>query len=43
MIRASLGLYNNINEANIFLNEIDYIANNRVGRRHRKQTGRIRF
>ena len=43
MIRASLGLYNNINEANIFLNEIDYIANNRVGRRYRKQTGRIRF
>ncbi|MBU5336292.1 aminotransferase class V-fold PLP-dependent enzyme [Intestinibacter bartlettii] len=43
MIRASLGLYNTIDEANIFLNEVEFIANNRNTRRHRKHTGRIRF
>ena len=43
MIRASLGLYNTIDEANIFLNEIEYIASNRSSRRYRKHSGRIRF
>ncbi len=42
MIRASLGLYNTIDEANIFLNELEYISNNRA-RKSRKHTGRIRF
>ena len=43
MIRASLGLYNTKDEADIFLNELDQISNSRNSRRVRKHIGRIRF
>ncbi len=45
MIRASLGLYNTIQEADIFLNHLDYIANKvkRPNRRYRTPRGKIKF
>lgn len=43
MIRLSLGLYNTMDEANIFLNEIEYIANNRNFKKTKTNIGRIRF
>ncbi|RDY27312.1 aminotransferase class V-fold PLP-dependent enzyme [Romboutsia weinsteinii] len=45
MVRASLGLYNTIEEANIFLDQLDYIANvmKRSHRKHRKPNRKIRF
>lgn len=44
MVRASLGLYNTKDEADIFLNQLEYIANRRnPNRRYRKPMGIIRF
>ena len=44
MIRASIGLYNTIEEANIFLEYLDYMANKRnSSHRLRKPTGRVKF
>ena len=44
MVRASLGLYNTKEEADIFLNQLEYIANRKNPNRvYRKPKGRIRF
>ena len=44
MVRASLGLYNTKEEADIFLNQLEYMANRKnPHRKHRTPTGRIRF
>lgn len=44
MVRASLGLYNTKEEADIFLNQLEYIANRKNPNRiYRKPMGRIRF
>ena len=44
MVRASLGLYNTKEEADAFLNQLDFIANRRSANRIcRKPRGKIRF
>ena len=44
MVRASLGLYNTKEEADIFLNHLEYVANRKnPNRLYRKPVGRIRF
>ncbi len=44
MIRASLGLYNTIEEANIFLNQLEFISNRRnPNRRYKGPSKMIRF
>ena len=44
MVRASLGLYNTKEEVDIFLNQLEYIANRKnPNRRYRIPMGRIRF
>ena len=44
MVRASLGLYNTKEEADIFLNHLEYVANRKnPNRLYRKPMGRIRF
>lgn len=45
MVRASLGLYNTIEEVDIFLEQLEYITNivRRKYRRYSKPIGRIRF
>ena len=44
MVRASLGLYNTIEEADKFLNQLDFIANRKnPNRRYRTSHGIIRF
>ena len=44
MVRASLGLYNTKNEADNFLNHLEFVANRRnPNRRYRRSMGIIRF
>ncbi|MGX4599015.1 aminotransferase class V-fold PLP-dependent enzyme [Faecalimicrobium sp. JNUCC 81] len=45
MVRASIGLYNTIDEANIFLEQLDYIANvlRKSNRRYKKTIRKIKF
>ena len=45
MVRASLGLYNTVEEANIFLDQLDYIANvvRKTHRNYRIPNRKIRF